>query len=221
MKNRIEAISIALAVSTFASLATASTYTYTFDDMTWVLDSAKDSFNRSRYWEYRGPDRWGTVWESPLTFASTYPSQTNYQHFHIGFKGTEECYDPNTQATGHYVSGQCVPLNPQVNRGPFATHDGTEGLYFQLVKGDNTAVPFIVTSIDVYNWANESITLFVRKTDGGWFYWTNLHGYLNGTPSYYRWFLSSGYTGKFTAMAWQTITGGGYASAVGRVEITD
>jgi hypothetical protein len=218
MKNTI-AVALALVATTGTSLAGASTYTYTFNDMSYVPDKAKNNFNTSRYWESRGADRWGTVWESPYTFSTTYPSQTGYAHFHIGFKGQEECIDTSTQTIGHFVNGKCVPLDVNVNRGPFGSHWPNQALYFQLVTNDGKMVPFVVTTIDVYNPATESITLFVRKTDGGWFYWTPLHGYGNGTPSYYRWSLTSGYTGKFTAMAWMPAADA--LTSVGRVTVTD
>ena len=220
MKSLI-AVTAALAATTFVSLASAGTYTYTFNDMTYVPDQAKNSFNTARYWENRGTDRWGTVWESPYTFTSTYPTQSAYNHWHIGFKGQEDCYDTNTQSMGRFVGNVCVGLDPAVNRGPFSTHSWDHGLYFQVVTNAGAAVPFVVKNIDVYNTAAQSIKLFVRKTDGGWFFWNSLHGHLNGTPSYYRWTLTSGYTGKFTAMAWRSVDGAGYPSVVGRVQVTD
>ncbi|HEX2735431.1 MAG TPA: hypothetical protein VHM70_27710 [Polyangiaceae bacterium] len=65
-------------------------------------------------------------------------------------------------------------LDVWTNRGPFSTHLSDGALYFQLIKDDkNTAVPFVVKSIDVYNAADQSITLYVRKTEV-WFYWSPL-----------------------------------------------
>ena len=219
MKSLI-AVTAALAATTFVSLANAGTYTYTFNDMTWVPNQAKDSYNYARYWENRGTDRWGTVWESPYTFSSSYPTESHWEHFHIGFRGQDECYDVNTQSLGRYVGGTCVGLDPVANRGPFTTMSG-QGLYFQVVTDAGAAVPFVVKNIDVHNPSNQAIKLFVRKTDGGWFFWNSLHGHLNGSPSYYRWTLTSGYTGKFTAMAWRAVDGAGYFSMVGRVQVTD
>jgi hypothetical protein len=220
MKNRIAAAA-ALAFSTFAPLASAGTYVYTFDDMSEVPDQAWNSVNTARYWENRGTDRWGTVWTTPLTFSTAFPSGGGSGHFHIGYKGQYECF-VNTQP-GHFVNNVCVANDVWTNRGPFISHGGGYSLFFQLIKNDRTTmVPFVVKKIDVYNAADESINLYVRKqTDGKWFYWGPLHGYLDGEPNWYRWTLTSGYAGKFTAMAWKSVDGGIYPSSVGRVEITD
>jgi hypothetical protein len=220
MKSRIAA-ALALGASALTSVANATTYTYTFDDMTYVPDQARDTFNTANYWENRGVDRWGMVWDIPFTFTTTYPNSAEYGHFHIGWKGLDDCYDTRTGAEGHKTNGTCVDLDPWTGRGPFYTHDFVQTLYFQLIKEDYTAAPFVVQNIDVYNTSTQSITVFVRKTDGGWFNWTNLHGWRNGAPSYNRVTLTSHYSGKFDAMAWRTSDGGGYSSAVGRVQITD
>ncbi len=220
MKKQFAA-SVAVFATALSPLASAATYVYTFDDVSLISNQAKDTFNISRYWEYAGPDRWGTVWASPFTFTSTYPSSTNYNHFHIGFKGLADCYDFNTGGMGKFQGSTCVPLNPSVNRGPFSTHAWDSALFFQVIKQDGTAVPFVAKKIDVHNSADQAIDVFVRKTDGGWFYWSNLHGHGTSEANYYRWTLTSGYAGKFTAMAWKTTSGGGYPAVVGRVEITD
>jgi hypothetical protein len=220
MKNAVFAM-IALATTTFASAAAAGTYTYTFNDLSLVPDQAKDTFNRSRYWEKRDTDRWGTLWESPYTFSTTYPSTISAVHFHIGFQGQDQCYDGNTQSMGKFVNNVCTPLDVWTNRGPAYSHRYDHALFFQLTKEDGTMVPFVVKNIDVHNTSAQSIDVYVRKTDGGWFSWGPLHGHLSGTPNWFRWTLTSGYTGKFTAMAWKTVSGGGYSSKVGRVQITD
>jgi hypothetical protein len=220
MKHGIAA-AIALATTTLAPLASAATYVYTFNDMSSVPDQAANTFNTARYWENRGTDRWGTVWTRPLTFSTTFPTSEGSSHFHIGYKDYQ-CSAPGAM-NGKWVNGVCVALDPAVNRGPFLTHVPTEALYFELVKNNKTTmVPFVVKKIDVYNAASESINLYVRKqTDGKWFYWGPLHGHLDGSPNWYRWILSSGYTGKFTAMAWRALSGVTYPAMVGRVEITD
>lgn len=220
MKNHIAA-AIALAASTFAPFANAATFVYTFNDMTWVPNQAKDSFNVARYYENRGPNRWGTVWGTPMTFTTTFPPSSAYSHFHIGFKGQEQCYHNATATMGKYVNNVCTPLDVWSNRGPFSTHDFSQALFFQVVTDASVMVPFVVKKIDVYMPGDQSITLYVRKTDGGWFQWSPLHGHLTGTPNYFRWTLNSGYTGKFQAMAWKSVSGAGYPSTVGRVEITD
>ena len=220
MKNRIAATAIILATSTFASLASAATYVYTFNDIRYVPDKAENTFNTARYWEKRGSDRWGTVWTRPLAFSTTFPTSDGSSHFHIGYKDFE-C--SAGVLAGKYVNGVCTPLDPDVNRGPFLTHVPTDALYFEVIKNDyRSMVPFVVKKIDVYNPTDESIYLYVRKqTDGKWFHWGPLHGYGDGSPSFFRWTLSSGYSGKFTAMAWLPPSGVSYPSMVGRVEITD
>lgn len=221
MKNKL-AIAVILSATGLASVAMAATYTYTFNDMTWVPDNAKDTFNRARYYEYRGPDRWGTVWEKPYSFTTTYPSSETHTHFHIGFMGNSDCLDFSSGGMGYFENGVCVALDPLVDRGPFSTHTHSHALYFQLIDQSGGVVPFVVKNIDVYTSQDDAITLYVRKeTDGGWFYWPELHGYLDGTPSHFRWILNSGYTGKFTAMAWKTVSGEAHPSSVGRVQITD
>jgi len=207
------------ATSLCASLAFATTYTFTFDDVSGAPNQAKDTFNTARYWENRGVNRKGTVWETPYTFSTTYPSQVAFSHFHIGFKGQDDCYI-NGQM-GHFTNNACVPLPISTNRGPFYGMGPTQALYFQLIADNGSMVPFVVQNIDVYNSASQSITLYVRKTDGGWFYWSPLHGNGNGTPSYYRWILSSGYSGKFQALAWMPVSGATYVGQVGRIQITD
>jgi len=221
MKSLITA-AMALAATAFASLASATTYTYTFDDMTYVPNNyAQDTFNTGVYWEQRATDRWGMVWETPYTFSTTFPSSELHGHFHIYYKDPSNCFDIHTGAPGNLSGSTCVPLNVLIHRGPFSTHSATQALYFQLIKDDYSMQPFVAKNIDVYSAATESINLYVRKTDGGWFQWSNLHGFSTGSPNYYRWILTSGYTGKFQVMAWMTVAGQPQPSSVGRVQITD
>ena len=219
MKHQIAA-AIALAASSFASLASATTFVYTFDVVSSVPDEAAEGQTFEPYWENRGTDRLGRVWTRP-TFSTTFPTSAGSGHFHIAYKDMD-CVGPGV-LFGKLVNNVCVELDPSTRRGPFVTHNQVDALYFELFKNNKTTmVPFVVKKIDVYNAANESINLYVRKqTDGQWFLWGPLHGHLDGTPNWFRWTLSSNYTGKFTAMAWRTVSGGDYESAVGRVEITD
>lgn len=227
MKKQIAA-TLGLVATTFASLASATTYIYTFDDMSHTgANQAKDTFNTSRYWELKN-NMWGTVWESPYTFSTNYPAQANFlNHFHIDFKGQVECLDTTNGTMGRYVNNVCKALPTNINRGPFYTHNETQVLFFQLISpitqggGGGNMIPFVVKTIDVYNKGNQAIILYVRKTDGGWFYWPSLSGYGNGTPSFNRVTLTSGYSGKFTAMAWQAVSGATWQAVVGRVEVTD
>lgn len=146
--------------------------------MTFVPDDAKDTLNHARYYEYRSPNRWGTVWESPYSFSTTYPSDEVQEHFHIGFMGNSDCFDITTGGMGRFENGICVALDPLVDRGPFATHTAGHALYFQGIDEiSEDIVPFVAKNIDVYTAHDEASTLYVRKeTDGGWFYWPELNG---------------------------------------------
>jgi len=222
MKSSIIAIALCLCATSVTAAATAATYVYTFDDMTWVANQAKDTFCVSRYYEYGGPDRWGVVWEKPYNFSTSYPSNTQYSHFHIGFKGNSDCYNTSTQGMGKFVNGVCTALDPNVNRGHFSQHAWDHQLFFEIIAQNNSTVPFMLKTIDIYDAEDEYVSVYVRGQSGKWYWWQSLNGAgAHDDRTYRRWSVGAA-PEKEVAVAWKRKSGTSVTPpTIGRIEVTD
>ena len=221
-KTLISSLLAGLFLTALSGTAGAATLVYSFDDMTWVANQAKDTFCVSRYYEFGATDRWGLVWESPYSFSSTYPSNKAYSHFHVGFKGESECYDFNAQAMGKFQNGVCKALDPWTNRGPFSQHAYDHQLFFEIINQAGSQVSFTLKKIDIYDAEDEYVSVYVRGVSGTWYWWSGLNGAgAHDDKTYRRWSLGAP-SEKIVAVAWKRKSGtAATPPTVGRVEVTD